>query len=74
MYLGEKPCGSAVWPIGFIEAGMMMTGIITITCINTLKIKSIALAPHVRQKLEIRAVADIAKVATIEQLIIKSKI
>ena len=74
MYPREKPCGSAVLPIGFTDVGMkMMVGNITITCINTLKIKSIVLDLYARQKLGIRATADIEKVAIIEQSIISVK-
>jgi hypothetical protein len=70
----EKPCGSGVLPTGFTEVGMkMMIGSITITCINTLKIKSIVLVLRARQKLGIRATADIEKVAIIELLIISVK-
>jgi hypothetical protein len=69
-----KLCGNAVLPIGFTDAGMkMMVGSITITYINTLKTKSIALVLRVRQKLGIRATADTEKVAIIEQSIISVK-
>jgi hypothetical protein len=66
MFLLEKHSGNVVSPTAFIAIGTkMMIGSITITYINTLKIKSIVLVLPVRQKLVIRATADIRLVIII---------